>query len=322
MKTLINPREIWKREDEDFSPWLGKNLELLNDILDTELKLVSLEQSVGRFSADIFCVNTIDDSLAVIENQLEITDHSHLGKLLTYAVGLQARYIIWISTEFENEHRNVLEWLNNHTGPGFKFFGVKLELISIGDSECRPKFSLIVEPHNRIRPQVNASLSVNNNVDSRSQFWSKFREYIDNSSTSLEPTDWDPDNPDYLGFNIVRQGHIWLAAWRHSKGIQIAVNLHMRQQYIESHFDKLKEQQIEIQRDFGTSPPLEWHREPFHLRKWARQDPNYNIPQVGVYNRDVDLRYEENWNGYFVWMVNNLEKLYRVFHPRVERLFL
>lgn len=320
MRTLINPREIWQREDEDFSPWLGRNLDLLNDILDTELSFVSLEQSVGRFSADIFCVNTVDGSLAVIENQLEITDHSHLGKLLTYAVGLQARYIIWISTEFENEHRNVLEWLNDNTGRGFQFFGVKLELISVGDSECRPRFSLIVEPRNRIHPQVNARPSVNDNVDSRSQFWSKFREYIDNSSTSLAPTDWDPNKPDYLGFDIGQTG-IWLAAWRHTRGTQIAVNLHMRQRYIESHFDRLKEQHRLIEQDFGIEPSLEWHREPYHLQQLAQQDPNQNIPQVGVYDRHVDLRYEEDWTTYFEWMISNLEKLYRVFHPRVEQLF-
>ena len=342
MRTLINPREIWKREDEDFSPWLARNLNLLNDILHTELTLVSLEQSVGRFSADIFCVNAIDGSLAVIENQLEITDHSHLGKILTYAVGLQSRYIIWISTEFENEHRNVLEWLNDNTGPGFQFFGVKLELISINNSECRPRFSLISEPRNRIHLPVNrpssrnlpsqqgsssrnlpsqqGSSSRNDHVDSRSQFWSKFREYIDNSSTSLEPVDWDPNKPDYLGFNI-GQTHFWLAAWRHPRGIQIAVNLHMRQQYIETHFDQLEECKDEINQDFNTDIRLEWQREPYHLRNLVRQNPDHNIPQVGVYNRSVNLTYEEDWTDYFTWMVNNLENLYRVFHPRIEQLF-
>ena len=320
MRRLVNPREVWRRENEDFSPWLARNLNLLDQVLGTELSCVSLEQSVGRFSADIFCVNATDDSLAVIENQLEITDHSHLGKLLTYAVGLQARYIIWVVTEFENEHRNVLEWLNDNTGAGYQFFGVKLELVPIDDSGCMPKFSLIVEPRNRIHPQINDPSPVNDSADSRLLFWSKFREYIDNSSSSLESNDWDPNKPDYLGFNI-GQTHIWLAAWRHSRGTQIAVNLHMRQQYVESHFDKLKEQQYEIEQDFGTGPPLEWNRQPYHLQQLARQNPDQNIPQVGVYKRHIDLRYEENWTDYFEWMVNNLEKLYRVFRPRIERFF-
>ena len=320
MRNLIDPREIWESENEKFSPWLAKNLNLLDQILGTELRLVSLEQPVGRFSADIFCVNAADDSLAVIENQLQITDHSHLGKLLTYAVGLQARYIIWVATEFENEHRNVLERLNDNMGIGFQFFGVKLELISINNSDCSPRFSLIVEPRNRIRPQVNDPSPINYSADSRSLFWSKFREYIDNSSTSLKPDDWDPNKPDYLGFDI-GQTHIWLAAWRHSRGTQIAVNLHMRQQYVESHFDKLKELPREIKQDFGIKPTLEWHREPYHLQQLAQLDPDKNIPQVGVYNRDVDLRYEDAWTVHFEWMVGNLEKLYRVFRPRIEELF-
>ena len=320
MRNLIDPREIWESENEKFSPWLARNLNLLDQILGTELRLVSLEQPVGRFSADILCVNAADDSLAVIENQLKITDHPHLGKLLTYAVGLQARYIIWVATEFENEHRNVLEWLNDNTGIGFQFFGVKLELVSVGDSECRPRFSLIVEPRNRIRLQINDPSPVNDGADSRSLFWSKFREYIDNSSSLLEADDWDPNKPDYLGFEIGQTG-IWLAAWRHSNGMQIAVNLHMRQQYVESHFDELKELHHEIEQDFGTEPPLQWDREPYHLQRLAQQDPNRNIPQVGVYNRHVNLRYEENWTDYFEWMINNLERLDRVFRSRIEQLF-
>ena len=316
MRTLINPREIWESENEDFSPWLSRNLNLLDEILGTELRLVSLEQAVGRFSADIFCVNVADDSLAVIENQLEITDHSHLGKLLAYAVGLQARHIIWVATEFENEHRNVLEWLNDNTGIGFQFFGVKLELIPVNGTDCTPKFSLIVEPRNRIRLQ-NYPPQIDNSVDPRSGFWSKFREYIDNSNSSLKPDEWNPNKPDYLGFDI-GQGHIWLAAWKHSQGMQIAVNLHMRQQFVESHFDRLKESQREIDLDFGTEPRLEWNREPYHLRNLAQQNPDHNIPQVGVYNRHVDLRYEDDWANYFEWMLSNLEKLHRVFHPRIE----
>ena len=320
MRNLIDPREIWESENEDFSPWLARNLDLLDRILGTELRLASLEQPVGRFSADILCVNAADDSLAVIENQLEITDHSHLGKLLTYAVGLQARYIIWVTTDFENEHRNVLEWLNDNIGIGFQFFGVKLELVSVGDSECRPRFSLIVEPPNRSRLPVNDSSPVDYSADSRSLFWSKFREYIDNSSSSLEADDWDPNKPDYLGFDIGQTG-IWLAAWKHSNGTQIAVNLHMKQQYVESHFDRLKEQHRLIEQDFGIETPLEWYREPYHLQRLAQQNPNQNIPQVGVYNRHVDLRYEENWTDYFEWKINNLERLDRVFRPRIEQLF-
>ena len=323
MRNLINPREIWENETEDFSPWLARNLDLLDQILYTELRIVSLEQPVGRFNADMFCVNANDDSLVIIENQLEITDHAHLGKLLTYAVGLQARYIIWIATEFENEHRNVLEWLNDNTSPGLQFFGVKLELIRIDSSDCRPKLSLMVEPRNRIRPQVNYSPPVNDSVDSRSQFWSKFRQHIDNFGTVLKPADWDPNKPDYLGFDLgfdIGQTDIWLAAWRHTRGTQIAVNLHMKQRYVESHFDKLNERRVEIEQDFGAEPALEWSREPYHLRDLVRQNPDYNIPQVGVYDRRVDLKYEDSWTDYFEWMVSNLEKLYRVFRPRIEQI--
>ena len=147
MMTVVNAREVWRREDEDFSPWLVKNLELLDEILDTKLELIERETLVGCFFADILCVDRKNnDSLVVIENQLGRSDHEHFGKLLTYVAGLQATTAIWIATGFEHEHSNALAALNRNTNHRLRCFGVKLELKPMNHSKCLPRFTLVVGP--------------------------------------------------------------------------------------------------------------------------------------------------------------------------------
>ena len=144
----VDIREIWTREDEDFTPWLfeQENLNRLASVLNMEFKPVGKEVEVGQFYADILCRNTADNSLVVIENQLRGTDHKHLGQALTYAAGLKATTIIWISTVFTDEHCDVLDLLNAITNENYKFFGVEIELWQIGDSLPAPIFNIVSKP--------------------------------------------------------------------------------------------------------------------------------------------------------------------------------
>lgn len=130
MTQYVNSSEIWQQKDETFSSWLVKNLNLLDEVLSTQL---DLERPVGSFFADLLCRNRADDSLVVIENQLDRTDHKHLGQLLAYTTELQAHTIIWIATEFADEHQQILDWLNNNVNDNFRFFGVQLVLKPIDD---------------------------------------------------------------------------------------------------------------------------------------------------------------------------------------------
>ena len=96
-----------------------------------ELEFEAKEKDVGGFRADLVCRNKVDNSRIVIENQLEKSDHSHLGQVLTYAAGLQAVNLVWITTEFRNPHRVTLNWHNEITAAKFKFFGVELRTVAI-----------------------------------------------------------------------------------------------------------------------------------------------------------------------------------------------
>ena len=127
----IDVREIWEKEDADFTPWLAQeeNIRRLSLALGIDLVVEAEEKEVGPFRADILCKDEATEEWVLIENQLERTDHKHLGQLLTYATGLDAVSIVWIAKEFSEEHRATLDWLNKITDDNHNFFGVKIEVI-------------------------------------------------------------------------------------------------------------------------------------------------------------------------------------------------
>ena len=147
--TSVDLREIWTSESGDFTPWLAseENLTVLGDTLDLELELEAQEKAVGPFRADILCRDMGSNALVLIENQLERTDHGHLGQLLTYASGLEAATIVWIAGRFNEEHRATLDWLNAITEERFRFFGLEVELWRIGSSLAAPKFNIVSKPN-------------------------------------------------------------------------------------------------------------------------------------------------------------------------------
>src|SRR5256885_2050308 len=126
----VDLREVWLSESSGFTPWLAQqeNMKLLGETIGIDLECEAQEKEVGPFRADILCKDTATDSWVLIENQLERTDHGHLGQLLTYAAGLEAVTIVWVAREFTDEHRAALDWLNEITGQKFNFFGLEIEL--------------------------------------------------------------------------------------------------------------------------------------------------------------------------------------------------
>ena len=145
----VDLRNIWTTEAQDFTPWLAReiNLAILSETLNMDLETAGEEESVGPFRADILCRDTLDDSWVLIENQLERTDHTHLGQLLTYAAGLQTVTIVWVAANFTDEHRAALDWLNEITDDRFRFFGLEVELWRIGNSLAAPKFNIVAKPN-------------------------------------------------------------------------------------------------------------------------------------------------------------------------------
>lgn len=102
----VELRKIWPHEALDFTKWLAEdeNLQLLGDTIGTELELIEVESSVGSFNVDIFASEVGTSRKVIIENQLEDTNHDHLGKIITYASGKDAEIIVWIVARARDEH--------------------------------------------------------------------------------------------------------------------------------------------------------------------------------------------------------------------------
>jgi hypothetical protein len=143
----LDAREVWKDEGRDFTPWLRDNIHLLAEALGLEIDAdVQREVPVGLFSADLLGSELGSGATILVENQLEATDHGHLGQLLTYAGGLDARVLVWVAPTFRDEHRQALLWLNEHTEGDVRFFAVEVELVRIGGSLPAPNFRVVVAP--------------------------------------------------------------------------------------------------------------------------------------------------------------------------------
>ena len=151
--TEIEARELWKYEQQDFSSWLAKeeNISYLNDILNLTLTDVQTEVPVGPFSCDIVATDEMSGIKVIIENQLEPTNHDHLGKIITYAAGLEAQVLVWIAKKAKEEHRAAVEWLNNNTNKNINIFLIEIHAYKIGDSLPAPKFEVLVQPNDYIK---------------------------------------------------------------------------------------------------------------------------------------------------------------------------
>lgn len=175
----VGVREAWRHEARSFTPWLAEHLGELGEKLGIPLELESTEVAVEGFSADILARNPLDDTRVLIENQLEATDHSHLGQILTYLTGLGAQTVVWIATSFREPHLSAIQWLNEHTLEPFSFFAVRLRLVRIGSSPVAPIFEVLGQPNNwdrQLQEKTRQSRGLTELGQRRRAFWDAYFE--------------------------------------------------------------------------------------------------------------------------------------------------
>lgn len=164
LEEIKDLREVWPHEAHDFTPWLAKNISILGDEVGIDIFIEETESSVGDFNVDIFAADADTSKKIIIENQLEETDHDHLGKLITYASGKSADLVIWLVRKARPEHRAAIEWLNNHTDEGVGFILCEIKVFRIGNSEPAPKFEIIEQPNNWVKEMKKLSGSIERTV--------------------------------------------------------------------------------------------------------------------------------------------------------------
>lgn len=307
----VDLRDIWATEAKDFTPWLAKeeNLAELAKTINMDLELEAQEKNVGPFRADILCKNTDDDSWVLIENQLERTDHTHLGQLLTYAAGLHAVTIAWISARFTDEHRATLDWLNEITDENFQFFGLEVELWRIADSLIAPKFNIVSKPNDWSRSVSQAARKISDEdlTGAKAQhlrYWTAFREFLSQRESHLRLRKPGPKH--WTSFGIGRTG-IHLTATSNTLEKRLGVQLYVGANDAKAFFHLLHDQKDKIENEVGS--PLDW-----------RELPDGKCSRIIMFKEECDPTDETDWMVQHTWLADTLEKFYVVFQDRVRGL--
>ena len=300
-------REFWEGEASDFTPWLAdeKNIGLLGETIGVELEVEAQERNVGPFRADILCKDISTDNWVLIENQLEPTDHTHLGQLLTYAAGLEAVTVVWIAEGFTDEHRAALDWLNEITDEEFSFFGLEIELWRIGDSPMAPKFNMISHPNDWTKTVSRISRNELTSVQQLYlEYWTTLRDLLEERNGVIRPV--KPLPRYWMSFAVGRSG-FWLSASASVRDKWISVSLTLAGRDGKPHFYLLEGDKVDIEEEIGAK--LEWDE------KQGRKQ-NY----ISFSLEDIDLEDRQDWNRQHQWLCEQLEIFHSVFSPRVKVL--
>ncbi|MDF2637955.1 MAG: hypothetical protein K0R64_939 [Novosphingobium lindaniclasticum] len=188
----VQARVAWAHEAHVFTPWLAENLDRLSNAIGIPLELTGREVGVGRYSADILATNPIDGTVVLIENQLEPSDHTHLGQIMTYLAGLDAHVMVWVAPDFRAEHLSAIRWLNQHTDETFSFFAVRLRVVRIADSPLAPLFDVLEKPNTwdkslqRTARAVTVSTTSPETTARRDTFWAAYAELDPQVETDLK----------------------------------------------------------------------------------------------------------------------------------------
>lgn len=253
----VDIRELWKHEQYDFSEWLSKkeNIENLNDILGLTLVDISKETYVGSYRCDLFAKDETTGIKVIIENQLEMSNHDHLGKIITYASGLDAKVVVWIVKEAREEHRSAIEWLNNNTNSNINFFLIEIHAYKIGNSDNAPMFQVIEQPNDFIKnnKSINSNDTMNKSQSQRLEFWNQFNNVLFERGKPFNVRKATTDH----WYNVAigtSDAHIDITLV--NKDSVIGVELYITDN--KEFFDKLYQRKDEIENDLGFK--LDWRR--------------------------------------------------------------
>lgn len=253
----VDIRELWKHEQYDFSEWLSKkkNIENLNEILGLTLIDISKETYVGAYRCDLFAKDETTGIKVIIENQLEVSNHDHLGKIITYASGLDAKVVVWIVKEAREEHRSAIEWLNNNTNSNVNFFLIEIHAYKIGESDPAPMFQVVEQPNDFIKnnKSTNRDESMNKSQSQRIEFWNQFNNVVIERGKPFNIRKATTDH----WYNVAigtSDAHIDITLV--NKDSLIGVELYITDN--KELFDKLYERKDEIEQELGFN--LDWRR--------------------------------------------------------------
>lgn len=298
LKEIKDLRRVWPHEALDFTPWLAEdeNLALLSDAVGLEITVDETESSVGDFNVDIYAVETGTDRKIIIENQLEDTNHDHLGKLITYASGKSADIIIWVVKRAREEHRAAIEWLNNHTDEDIAFFLVEIKLYQIGSSEIAVKFEVVEKPNDWTK-EIKRNISTSPTHQARYDYWVAFNEYAFKNAIFAKTFNKRKASTDswmtlsvgssacFISLSQIRKYNHIIVEWYISNDKELYHKLYANKEVIEN--------------EMGVQ--LEWN-----------ELPDKKASRIIVY-KTVDFEDKDSWTEQFAWMQDMALKMKKAF---------
>jgi hypothetical protein len=293
----VDVRKVWEHEARDFSAWLvmPENLEQLSEQLGIEISPIGAEVGVGGFRIDILGEEPRTGHKIIIENQLEATNHDHLGKVITYAAGLDAKYLVWIVKDVRDEHLKAIEWLNEHLDDEIRCFLIKIEVWQIGDSKPAPRFELISVKNNWAASLKSASVSSDVSATKlrQKEYWESLCEYMRNRDQQIRLHTPAPQN--WLNFSMGNSiAHIALTI--HTQKQRLGCELYISNDKIL--FAYLNDNAVEIREQLGCD------------FKWFEGNVAAGL---GVYFIVDDVFKKAEQEQYFTWMYEKVLLFKKVF---------
>ena len=296
LKEITDLRSIWPHEALNFTPWVAENVDLLADAVGLDITVDETESSVGDFNVDIYASETGTDRKIIIENQLEDTDHDHLGKLITYASGKGADVVIWVVKHAREEHKAAVEWLNNHTDDKMGFFLCEIKLFQIGDSQIAPAFTVVERPNDWTK-EIRKTASANSTQQQRLEYWQAFNDYaFSDANFSRIFNKRKPTTDHWMDFSIGSSAcHIAVSRIQKRKAVDVELYINDDKELFKSLFAH----KDEIEKNMEME--LEWKELP--ERKASRI----------LIEKTVDLDDRATWPEQFDYIMDTCIKMKRAF---------
>lgn len=296
LKEITDLISIWPHEALNFTPWVAENVDLLADAVGLDITVDETESSVGDFNVDIYASETGTDRKIIIENQLEDTDHDHLGKLITYASGKGADVVIWVVKHAREEHKAAVEWLNNHTDDKIGFFLCEIKLFQIGDSQIAPAFTVVERPNDWTK-EIRKTASANSTQQQRLEYWQAFNDYaFSDANFSRIFNKRKPTTDHWMDFSIGSSAcHIAVSQIQKRKAVDVELYINDDKELFKSLFAH----KDEIEKNMEME--LEWKELP--ERKASRI----------LIEKTVDLDDRATWPEQFDYIMDTCIKMKRAF---------
>ena len=303
----VEIRSYWANEERDFTPWLAReeNIQILSEEIDIDIEVDEVESLIGSYRADIVGKDR-DGRVILIENQLEKTDHKHLGQIITYASGKGAKVVIWITGQVTEEHRRAIDWLNEVTKAELAFFVCEIELWRIGDSKPAPRFKIVASPNEWSKSVQSAveNKTLSSTKLAHLDFWNGFKSFMEEKATNLRLR---TPRPQHWYSIAVGKSFFHISLTTNTQLQRIGCELYIRGEHAKSGFAALINQQEEIEVELGE---LEW-----------QELPEGQDCRIIVYQNGNSLNADE-WPALHEWLKERAESFYRVFHARVKLIDL